>query len=143
MKQKTINCTHIDTGGHGYVSVSKKDIQLLGIADKITGYSGHNFERVYLEEDQDAYTFFMAAEGLGIQVKQKSGYNLKFNITHNYKPELFAYRPQIGQSVLIGNKTYKIAGVHKGKLIVTDMTGKRFRVTTSNPFKYIDSVIND
>lgn len=141
MKQ-VINTTHIDTGGHGYYSVSKKDISLLGIADKISGYSGHNFDRVYLEEDCDAALLYDRAKEMGIEINRKEGYNLKFNITHNYLPELFNWKPQPGQVVIISGTGYTIAEVTKNKLIVTDAAGKRFRVTTSNPFKYIDKVLN-
>ena len=139
---KTINTTHIDTGGHGYYSVSKNDIELLGIADKISGYSGHTFNRVYLEEDCDAALLYDRAKELGIEINRKQGYNLKFNVTHNYKPELFNWKPLPGQMVMIEQTQYTIVEVTKSKLIVTDATGKRFRVTTSNPFKYIDKVLN-
>lgn len=139
---KTIKTTHIDTGGHGYFSVSKKDIELLGIADKISGYSGQNFNRVYLEEDQDGLLLYETAKKMDIILVTKSGYNLSFNIHHNYNPSLFKYQPKIGDKVEISSVTYTIIEMLKNKIIVTDANGKRFRIPSSNPFAFINKVLN-
>ena len=71
MKKNTT--THIDTGSHGYYSVSKKDIEYLGISDKISGFSGHTLNRVYLEEDCDAMLLYNRAEEMGVEVIRKCG----------------------------------------------------------------------
>ena len=52
-----------DDPGHGWMKVSIKDLELLGILDKITGFSYQRGENVYLEEDADVSTFFNAVAG--------------------------------------------------------------------------------
>jgi hypothetical protein len=138
---KKITTTHIDTGSHGYYSVSKKDIEYLGISDKISGFSGHTLNRVYLEEDCDAMLLYNRAEEMGVEVIRKCGFNLNFNIKHNYKPNLFGWVPLRGQDVMVGERKYTIADVTKSKLIVVDGIGTRYWITKSNPFKYIDAVL--
>jgi len=101
---KTIKTTHIDTGGHGYLSVSKKDFILVGCdPTKVSGYSGHNLSRIYLEEDCDQTYFWDVATANGFKIERKSGYNLKFNITHNYIPSLFDYIPKVGHIVTLSD----------------------------------------
>ena len=139
---KTINTTHIDTGGHGYYSVSKKDIILLGIEKEISGFSGLNFNRVYLEEDCDGNLLYNRAKEMGIEIKRKSGYNLKFNITHNYSPELFAWIPKIKDVLIINKAGYLLKAITPANLIIEDDNGKQFRISTNNPFRYIDKVLS-
>jgi hypothetical protein len=50
---------HTDPG-HGWLAVSIKELNELGIADKITGYSYVKGRMAYLEEDCDLATFFTA-----------------------------------------------------------------------------------
>ncbi len=135
---KTIKTTHIDTGGHGYLSVSKKDFLLVCGIHEITHYSGHTYNRIYLEEDQDASTFMDKAKSLDIKVDVKSGYNLKFKITHNYRPELFNYVPKAGDVITLPDETdYTIDFIKdNGDLIVSNAT-QRYRIPASNPFEYI------
>ncbi len=134
---KTIKVTHIDTGGHGYMSVSKKDFLEVCTPLQITGYSGHNLTRMYLEEDQDASTFMDAAEQQGYKVEVKSSYNLKFNCTHNYKPNLFAYKPIVGQEIeLSGNGWFKVTEVEEKRILVQGQ-GKRYQIMLPKLFEYI------
>ena len=56
-------------GGHGWLAVKKTEIQMLGIADKISEYSYQRGGTVYLEEDCDAPRFIKAAEARGITVE--------------------------------------------------------------------------
>lgn len=137
---KTIKATHIDTGGHGYYSVSKKDIALLGIQNEITGYSGHTLDRVYLEEDCDGNLLYDRAKELGITIVCKRGYNLKFAVKHNYNPELFDWQPTPGTFIKCGQNVYKIFEVQKTKLLVVNRSGKRFKISLSNPFRFIDGI---
>ena len=46
-----------EDGGHGWLKVAKKELELLGIANKITGYSYMLGDWAYLEEDSDMSTF--------------------------------------------------------------------------------------
>lgn len=84
-----LKLTHIDTGGHGYLSVSKEIIKELGLVDEISGYSGMNQTRVFLEEDCDASLFIDRAKERGYEVEVKSSYNPKHKCTHNYNPIAF------------------------------------------------------
>lgn len=55
--------TKFDDPAHGWLKVDLKDIEALGIADKITGCSFIRGNAVYLEEDCDCTTFFLAVAG--------------------------------------------------------------------------------
>jgi len=140
---KTIKTTHIDTAGHGYLSVSKKDFLAAGLdPKKISGCSGHTLTRLYLEEDCDASYFMENTRGKGIEVEVKSGYNEKLQTTHGYKPELFDYQPQAGQIlILTDDKDYLLVEVKEnGDLIVENANGKRYRIPGHNPFEHITGV---
>lgn len=137
---KTIKATFIDTAGHGYLSVSKKDIQAIGLDHNVlTRYSGHTLTRMYLEEDCDASYFMNFCEKAGITVKIKDSYNEKFKITHNYNPELFSYSPAVGDRI---NEEYVITEVRPKRIIIRHTaTGMKYSITTSNPFQYIEQVL--
>jgi hypothetical protein len=59
--------------GHGWVKVSLKELQKLGIADKISVYSYRRKDSVYLEEDCDLHTFDQAkrARGEGVVLVER------------------------------------------------------------------------
>ena len=62
--------------GHGWCKVSKKMLEELGIADKITTYSYQRGEFAYLEEDCDFTTFYHAfAEHYGAVPKCQHHYS--------------------------------------------------------------------
>jgi hypothetical protein len=125
---------HLDTGGHGYLSVAKKDIEKYGISpNEFTGYSGHTLTRMYLEEDQDATTFLNILQNKGIEYRIEGSY-VKSVISHNYNPELFDWTPQVGD-VLIqcdfdGNITNKF------QITDTDYKGSKIRLLSSSGNAY-------
>lgn len=141
MKKKTIKATHIDTGGHGYLSVSKADFLFVGCdPNKVTGCSGHTLTRMYLEEDCDATYFMEVAKTNGFEVKVKSGYNLNFPITHGYIASLFDYKPEIGHIVkLSDDNQYKIIDIRpNGKIIVMHTVSRmQYGINGRNPFEHI------
>jgi hypothetical protein len=140
---KTIKCTKIDTGSHGYLSVSKKDIILSGLdVNKISGYSGHTLNRVYLEEDCDASLFYDTCESKGIEIKVKYSYNLRFNITHNYNPKLFNYSPKINDIIIANDdRSYKIIYKDNKKIIVNDIIAKKnYSIPLNSIFKYLKDI---
>lgn len=140
MKKKTIKATHIDNCSHGYLSVSKKDIQLLDIpVTEFSSYSGHTLTRMYLEEDQDASIFMRYAELSGYKVEVKSGYNPNFSIKHNYNSNLFSYLPQVGDHVELTNGgLYAITVVDSDGIRVRMLpSGGQYRISISNPYQYI------
>lgn len=67
---KKITLKAIEDPGHGWLKVPTGYLDLLGIADKITGYSYISPCRqfAYLEEDVDFATFMNAAESKGWEV---------------------------------------------------------------------------
>ncbi len=89
--------THIDTGGHGYLSVPKKLIKSLDLVHEISGFSGLSANRVYLEEDYDSDVFLKALDAKGIKYKVKSTYNPRFNRRHCYRVDLFDLK--VGQVI--------------------------------------------
>jgi len=140
---KTIKCTKIDTGGHGYLSVSKKDIILSGLdANQISEYSGHTLNRIYLEEDCDATLFYDTCKSKDIEIKVKYSYNSKFNITHNYNSKLFNYSPKINDIIIARNdRSYKIINKNNKIIIVNDIiTNKNYSIPLTNPFKYLKDI---
>jgi hypothetical protein len=52
--------TFYQDGGHGWLKVPKKDLENLGIADKITRFSYMYGDHAYLEEDCDLATYLRA-----------------------------------------------------------------------------------
>jgi hypothetical protein len=140
MKKKIIT-THIDTGGHGYLSVSKKDFILAGgDPAKVSRSSGHTPSRIYLEEDCDQTYFWDVATANGFTIERKDGYNLRFNITHNYVPELFDYVPKVGHIVTLSdNNKYQITDIRpNGRIIVRHTkSGMQYGISKSNPFEHI------
>lgn len=140
-----IKATHIDTGGHGYYSVSKEDIAILGIADRITGYSGHNLTRVYLEEDCDGQLLADACKEKGIELKVKSSYNLKFKCTNNYNSALFSWKPEVGKMFLgHGEKSYTTIYINDNVMHVRANEGQQiYSIPLSNPFEHVRDIITD
>lgn len=140
---KFLKVTHIDTAGHGYLSVSKKDFLALGgDPKKITECSGHTYTRLYLEEDCDATYFAQLAKANDVNLVVKSSYNPKFNITHDYKADLFDFKPTVGQRIYLSdNQKYEIVEMKpNGDLIVENKhhrVGLKYRIGKSNPFLYI------
>lgn len=56
--------------GHGWLEVSRAEINALGIADKISRFSYQNGNSVFLEEDSDASKFMNAyKEKYGVEIQ--------------------------------------------------------------------------
>ena len=66
-----MNFRYITDPGHGWLEVPRGLLEVLGIQDKITGYSYINNGYVYLEEDLDMATFIRAlkANNSGIELE--------------------------------------------------------------------------
>lgn len=78
-----------DTGGHGYLQVSKEQFLQSG-ADKrkISTYSGLTQTFLYLEEDCDATYFLNHLRENGISYELNEVYQ-PVTVTHNYNPNNF------------------------------------------------------
>ena len=61
---------HSDSG-HGWLAVKRKEVESLGLADKISTCSYQKGKTVYLEEDKDMATFKTALETAGDQLEVK------------------------------------------------------------------------
>ena len=64
---------HTDAG-HGWIAVKRKELESLGILDKITPCSYQRGKTVYLEEDCDASTFCKAKEAKGEKIETRESY---------------------------------------------------------------------
>jgi len=91
MKNKTY-VFHTDPG-HGWLAVPFKDIEALGIQDKISGYSYVKGKTAYLEEDCDAAVFMEAyAERFGQRPSYRTSYQDRTQIRYfaSYQPTKLA-----------------------------------------------------
>ena len=56
--------------GHGWAAVPMTELVLLGIADKISGYSYRKGETAFLEEDCDFSVYIEAITGEPYEIKE-------------------------------------------------------------------------
>jgi hypothetical protein len=61
----------IEDPGHGWLEVSRAELDALGIANKISRYSYQRADLVYLEEDCDFALFHRAKEAAGQSYQDK------------------------------------------------------------------------
>jgi len=59
----------ISDPGHGWLEVSREEVNRLGIADEVSHYSYQYRDKVYLEEDCDLSTFIEAKKAVGEQIE--------------------------------------------------------------------------
>ena len=67
---------HSDSG-HGWLAVKRKEVESLGLADKISTCSYQKGKTVYLEEDVDAQVFLKAMKDSGTDVEVKEAKPVK------------------------------------------------------------------
>ena len=65
-----------EDAGHGWLKVSKSELEKLGILDKISEYSYVMGENLYLEEDCDMNLFLGTKKVLGEIFKIKNQYSM-------------------------------------------------------------------
>jgi hypothetical protein len=75
---------HTDPG-HGWLEVSKDELSLFNIADKISSYSYKLGNKVFLEEDCDAGLFINALENKGIKFTYTTINSNTDSIVRTYK----------------------------------------------------------
>jgi hypothetical protein len=133
--------TFYSTPGHGYLRVPKTTfIKVGGDPLKISGYSGHDINTLYLEEDSDAGYFLKLLESNGIKPSINSKYVNSVSNTHNYIPELFGCKLRTGEQVLLTNDQVGVIENSAGKILV-NVSGARYRLPKTNPFKYVKSMV--
>lgn len=75
---------HTDPG-HGWLEVSKEELSIFNIADKISSYSYKLGSKVFLEEDCDAGLFINALENKGIKFTYTTINSNSDSIIRTYK----------------------------------------------------------
>lgn len=60
--------------GHGWLEVQRRELEALGIAGEISGYSYQQGDAIYLEEDCDASLFIAAKEAAGEKVEYEESF---------------------------------------------------------------------
>ncbi len=70
--------------GHGWLSVKRKELEELGLLDKISTYSYTKGLSVYLEEDCDAGLYLKAQREKGVDVKISMGKRTKRSPIRGY-----------------------------------------------------------
>jgi len=83
---KTKKFTFHADPGHGWLEVEFSDLEELNIQEKISGYSYVRGNKVYLEEDCDAYLFMETAKSNGwtINIQEKYQENTPIRNYQNY-----------------------------------------------------------
>jgi hypothetical protein len=71
---KTRSLTFHTDPGHGWLEVSRADLDALGITNTISPYSYQKAARVYLEEDIDAARYMDAAKAAGYRLTIRDQY---------------------------------------------------------------------
>jgi hypothetical protein len=92
-----IRAIYIDNCSHGYLAVSMADflrVMTPETAKQITGYSGMNSARVYLEEDCDAGTFMNEAKAKGYEIEVTNEYNERFVCAKNYSARKLKFQAE-------------------------------------------------
>lgn len=128
----------LDKGLNFYLKISKYDFIELGCdPNKISKYSGHTIDTLYLVEEYDLYYFFDLMDAKGIEYKNKIK-PAKNIITHNYNPDFFDWN--YDKPVVLKNGI--IANVEKdGKVLCEN--GKVYKIPKSkldSPFEYFKAV---
>lgn len=90
---------HTDPG-HGWLEVSRADLDTLEIDEKITPYSYQRADRVYLEEDLDAQTYLEAARAAGwtVNIREKHRDPSPIPDFPHYRPTARALIDAIGRA---------------------------------------------
>lgn len=134
--------TYIHTPGHGYLSVSIKEIKKLNLVDQISGYSYMNLTRVYLEEDCDLRLFIDAKKKLNEEINIQSSYRDVSEILPGGRYDSYNIdNPiQLNSIVTNGEDIFKVIAINNKKIVIKDDCG-RYRVPISNPYRYIRPVI--
>ena len=78
--------TFFSDAGHGWLKVKRQELIDLNILDKITVYSYQKGAYVYLEEDQDAYTFINA-------FKERFGFKPQYKESVSNRSTIRSYEP--------------------------------------------------
>jgi len=117
----TIIIKHIDTCRHGYAPVSRKELDTLGLLNKISEYSytSKGGEVVYLEEDGDLKLYIDALQALGHDYIIKTTPTQQLYLTSRLLP-FKSSNPSTSQGIVLWYDSLK------GEGIVLSDSGERF-----------------
>lgn len=142
------NLTITSDPGHGWLSVSLKDLKVLDITNKISNYSYMSLTRAYLEEDQDLTIFTNAAKAKGWELNIKES-TVDFTPIRGYasydeKKLDLALELKEGTEVNLFNSTQKtwstkakVTQIDSSKVFIECEFGNKYRVSKG---KILDSV---
>lgn len=138
--------TFISDPGHGWLSVSIKEVIALAIENKISGYSYMTTTRVYLEEDCDAQVFIDAAKAAGWELTIKETWMNRQAACRNYggyNPEFIMNPIKVNDLVNIHGDSaqFKVIALCGTGLIVQSPTGSQYGIPGPNIFKHISGRI--
>jgi len=132
--------TKIITPGHGYLSVSIKEIKRLYLTYRISSFSYIDLTRIYLEEDVDLQHFIEAKLDFGEKVKIKHSYRECGTLLPcgNYNPSYIDNPLTVGSTVIANDKEFEIIRLDS-KIVVRqkDNIYNKFTVPKSNPYAHI------
>ena len=135
-KKNVRKFTFINDPGHGWLSVSYKDLIELDLVDKISSHSYMNASRVFLEEDCDLSLFIKALNKAGFELETIDSYK-DLAPQRNYSSYCYDW---IKNPLAIGRKVYLYDGreaevIEKNKKGWTIKTndGARFHLPRLNP----------
>ena len=147
------NLTFTSDPGHGWLSVSLKDVITLGIKDKISSCSYMTLTRAYLEEDCDASVFINAAKEQKWEINIKNT-NVDVTPIRNYasfdveKVEL-ALNFKEGKQISLFNKTKedwstqgKIVEIAGNAVYMESEFGARYKSSKTKILSYIKPATN-
>jgi len=150
MEKRTLTLT--SDPGHGWLSVSLKDIKELEIQSQITPYSFMTPSRAYLEEDLDAGIFLKAAKARGWDITLKETSVEKTPIrsfgSYNEKNLDWALNLNVGSQLNLYNSSTqaystkaKVVFIESSKIGIECEFGNRYKVSKNMLLKYTEPVI--
>ena len=139
--KRTRNLTAMTDPGHGWLSVSHKDLIELRIVDLITHCSYMNTTRVFLEEDCDTATYMEHAKVAGWTINHKVTYSdgpSKVRSYAGYNPYWVRNPIGIGSELSLADNDMKwwVCGEDKRHWRIDHVGyhGGMYRVVKSNPY---------
>ena len=131
--------TYIQTPGHGYLSVSNKEIQRLNLVDTISSGSYMNLTRTFLEEDRDAGLFLKAKENLNEKYEIKSSYReVRQILPGGFYDANHINNPIKANSIVTNEgRTYVVVEINKKQVVIENDLGLRWGVCINNPYRYL------
>ena len=148
MKKEKRNLTFTSDPGHGWLSVTLKDLKELDIVDKISQYSYMTTTRAYLEEDCDAGVFLKAAKEKDWEISQKDTYAEKTPIrnypSYDSKKVDLAISLSVDSDVMLYNSSSKsfstkakVVKIEDNKIFLKCEFNNSYRVSKT---KFLSSV---